>query len=277
MMAFLVNLRNIDRRIMYLLLIVLVAVALKWDFMRQKMPVDTAVRGVYNAVEDVPKGKIAVISITWGAGTIGENRPQTEVIARHLFRKRVPFVMISWDQQGTTLAYNTVKRVADEMHMVYGRDWINAGYRPGYVAQFLQAFVNDVPGKISRDFRGVPVVRYPMMKGIKTAEDIGLAAEITPSGTLETWIAFLGQPHHVPLVYCPTAVMVPEGYNYLDAGQIKGMLPGLIGAAKYEQVLSVRGFASRAANALSVSHLLIILLIILGNLGYLAARRLERQ
>jgi hypothetical protein len=278
-MKFLENLRNIDRRIMYLLLILVISLPLlpQFDFLHQDLEVQSEVRGVFEAVENVPEGKIAVMSIVWGAGTIGENRPQTEAIARHLFRSKVPFVLLSWDQQGTSLAYKTVNTVAEEMGAEYGVDWFNAGYRVPYIDQFLQSFGRDVPGTIGKDFEGRPVSSFPMMQDIKTGNDIGLVTEITPSATLESWIAFLGQPYQVPISYAPTAVLVPEGYNFLDAGQIVGMLPGLVGAAQYEQLMEVRGFASRAANALSTSHVLIIVLIILGNLGYYVSRRRQEQ
>ena len=98
-------------------------------------------------------------------------------------------------------------------------------------------------------------------------------SKFTPSGTLDYWIAYVYGSYRTPLIYCPTAVMAPEGYNPLDAGQIKGMLTGMKGAAEYESLLGRQDFATRAAGALSTSHLLIIVLIIAGNIGYISSRR----
>ena len=275
-MRFLTNLQRIDRRIMYILLAIVVWIPLRWDIIHQPLPVTPEVRGAYKAVEDVPKGKIVFISIWWSAGTLAENRPQTEAVARHLFMLGKPFAIIPWDQQGTTLSYNTVKAVADEMHKEYGKDWMAFGYQPVF-DQTLQGMAVSIPGTLKKDKNGTPLSDIPMMKNIRTARDIGLVFDVTPSQTLPSWINFIGQPYKVPLIYGPTGVMVPEGYNYLDSKQIKGMLPGLIGATKYEQLIHQRGFATRAANALSTSHGLIILLIVLGNIGYFLSRRQQES
>ena len=45
------------------------------------------------------------------------------------------------------------------------------------------------------------------------------------------------------------------------------------GAAEYEHLLGRKDFATKAAGALSTSHLLIIALIIAGNIGYISSRR----
>ncbi len=239
-----------------------------------QLPVSQEVRGVYDAVEKVPKGKIAVMSIIWSASTDPENRPQTEVMARHMFQKGVPFMLLPFDQQGTTLAYDTVNTIAKEMGKVYGKDWVAIGWRPsGYMDLIIQGMSVDMVGQLKTDRNGTKLSDIPMMKGIKSARNVGLIVEITPSATLPLWIGYMGQPYRVPIAYCPTAVMAPEAYNYLDAHQIVGMLPGLIGATQYEQLLHVQGFATRAKGALSTSHILMMALIVLGNIGYVLSRR----
>lgn len=273
-MNILAKLQNIDRRIMYLLLVVVVTIPLVFNFIpQQKLRETHEVDGVYKAIERIPKGKVAVISIVWASSTIAENRPQTEAIARHLFREGVPFFILPWDQQGSVLAYNAVESVAKEMNKEYGKDWAAFGFQPPIIAQILQGMAVDLPGTLRKDRFGTPVSKIPMLRGVKSARDLGMAVEITPSATVGYWIAFIGQPYQVPIAYAPTAVMVPEGQNYLDAHQIVGMLPGLIGAAEYEQRLGVEGFARSATTSLSTSHVLIILLIVVGNLGYFVSRR----
>jgi hypothetical protein len=112
------------------------------------------------------------------------------------------------------------------------------------------------------------------MRGVHTVKhDVGLIVEATGSGTLGSWISFVQAIDKVPLAYAPTAVMLAEGYNPLDAHQIVGMLPGLKGAGEYEELLNARGFSYRAAGGLSTSHLLIVLLIVLGNIGFLLGRK----
>jgi hypothetical protein len=93
---------------------------------------------------------------------------------------------------------------------------------------------------------------------------------------MDYWIAYLTTPKHIPLIYCPTAVMSASAYPALDAGQLQGMLNGVMGAAQYETLIGrshVETDASATSWALSCAHIYIILLIVLGNLGYVAAKR----
>lgn len=258
---------------MYLLLAVVVAVPLIW---RMDLPiiVSPAVKGFYDAVEAMPPDKIALISIIWDSGTVAENRPQTEALMRHLFLRDKKFAIIAFAPQGSKFAYDSAERIAEELGKEYGKDWVHWGYKPaGALVPVMISFAQDIPDTIQKDTHGTLLSHIPMMAGVENIHDIGLIAEVTPSGTLEYWIAYIHGPYRTPLVYAPTAVMAPEGFNPLDAGQIKGMLTGMKGAAEYEHLLGRKDFATKAAPALSASHMLIIVLIIAGNIGYISSLR----
>jgi hypothetical protein len=262
---------------MYVLLVIVIAVPLIW---RLDLPiiVSPAVKGAYDAVEKMPPDKIAIVSVSWAAGTEAENQPQTEAIMRHLFRENKKFAIFSIDVQGSQFAYDIASRIAREYHKEYGRDWIHFGYRPyqNFVL-IVQGMARDLPRAIGKDIKGTPIQDIPMMKNVKDIRDVGLIAEITPSSTLDVWIAFIYGPYRTPIIYACTAVIAPEHFNSLDAGQIKGMLTGMKGAAEYEHMLGRSDFATRGTGALSTSHILIIVLIILGNIGYISSRRRRRD
>lgn len=272
MMKILTAFLNIDRRIMYGLLILILVVLLLAPI-KKPIAVTRAVSNAYDAVEAVKPDKIAIISIVWSSSTMAENGPQTEAIIRHLFRGKIKFAILSWDQQGAKLARGIAQKVSKEMGMTYGIDWCDFGFKPPYLSQILPALGKDFPGTVGKDYKGVDAKKLPMMRGVETMKDVGLVAEITPSGTLDSWIAFVQGVHGTPIIYAPTLVMVPEAFNPLDAGQIKGMLPGLPGAGQYEQLLNYEGLGRSGASALSGAHLLIVILIILGNIGMFASRR----
>jgi len=273
------KLQHIDRRYMYALLAILVAVPLIWGF-DQPMTITPAVRGVYDTVEKMPPDTIAIIDILWDSGTIAESRPQTEALIRHLMMRNKKFAIVAFMPQGSKFAYDSAKKIGAEFGKEYGRDWIHWGYRPGgAMIPFIMGIGRDIPGTVKSDIDGNPVESFAIMKGIRSVKDgdVGMIAEVTPSGTLDYWIAYIYGSYRTPIVYCPTAVMAPEGFNPLDAGQIKGMLTGMKGAAEYEAMLGHKDFATRAAGSLSTSHLLIIVLIIVGNIGFMSSRRRRRE
>ena len=115
------------------------------------------------------------------------------------------------------------------------------------------------------------------MKGIKTRSDVGALIEITPSASAEGWLGMFEKNNSPPFLFAPTAVMAPTYYPYLDTGQMAGMLTGIKGAGDYEGLLGTHSFGSRAAGALSLVYALIIVLILLGNIGYYATRAASRK
>jgi hypothetical protein len=71
--------------------------------------------------------------------------------------------------------------------------------------------------------------------------------------------------------------MAPEFFPYLQAGQIRGMLGGMAGAAQYEALLKRADTATKGMDAQSMAHLLIIALIVFGNVLWMSARGDERK
>ena len=276
-MNFFERLQHIDRRIMYLLLALVISAPLIWPI-HQPVTVSPAVKKAYKTVEDMPADKMAVIVVYWGSGTMAETEAQTAALMRHLFLRNRRFAIVAFEPQGSKFAYDDALTIGDELGKEYGKDWVHWGYKPpANLLPLLQSFPRDIVKAMVADINGTPLAKVPAMKGVKTIRDIGLIVDVTSVGELDMWIAYIYGPYRTPIVYCPTAVIAPEGYNPLDAGQIKGMLPGLQGAAAYERLLHIEGFATKAMGPLSTSHVLIIVLIIAGNIGYISARRRRRS
>ncbi|HZW48693.1 MAG TPA: hypothetical protein VFF80_00950, partial [Bacillota bacterium] len=61
--------------------------------------------------------------------------------------------------------------------------------------------------------------------------------------------------------------------NYFQAGLLKGNVGGLAGAAYIEKLSGQLGTATGGMDSQSMGHVIIILFLILGNIGYFAARK----
>lgn len=275
-MSIFARLQHIDRRILYLLIAAVIATPLLLKPKRHPHVIFREVRNAHKVIDNVPPEKILLMSTVYGAGTVAENGPQTEALMRHAFDKGVKFAVVSWDPVGAKLSYDTGVQLEKEYGKSYGVDWVHLGFRPGPIYAVISGMAESFPKVIDHDRFNTKVGDIPMLRNVKSHRQIGAVAEITPSGTVSTWIAYFTMPYHIPLVFCPTAVMAAEAYPFLDSGQINGMLNGVIGAAQYETLLgmdNVRTYAAAASWALSAAHIFIILLIVAGNLGYLAAKR----
>jgi len=275
----LTRLQNIDRRVLYLLIAAVIAVPLLQRPRRHPGIVFSEVRNAYNTLDRVPKGKIVILSTVWGPGTRAENEPQTRALMTHLFQNGTRFVVLSWDQLGSQLTYDDGAEIAKRMGKRYGTDWVHLGYNPGPMYAIIRGMGKNFAGVFKVDRFGKKLKDIPLTSHVRDHRDIGAVAEITPSGTVSAWIAYFNQPYNVPLIFCPTAVMSAEAYPYLDSGQLSGMLNGVIGAVQYETLIGMGDQptdAAASAWALSSAHIFIILLIILGNIGYALTRRKPR-
>jgi hypothetical protein len=60
---------------------------------------------------------------------------------------------------------------------------------------------------------------------------------------------------------------------FVQAGQVKGLLQGLRGAAEYELLSGSAGIAAAGMDAQSLGHLLIIGSILVGNVAYFMSKK----
>jgi hypothetical protein len=267
-------LQDRTRHVLYLLLAA--AIALPF-FTGTVIPptVGPEAKALYKAVEAVPNNKIVILSLEYEAGTLGENLPQTRALMNHLMKSGKRFAIMGFEPIGPVYGQIEADELAAKWHRPYGKYWVNWGYRTAYV-QTLKAMAKDVAAAIRTDHRGVPLSKLPVMRGIHSPKDAGLVIDITPSTYYEAWMAFFTGPAKVKMAVAPTAVMVSDIFPYLDSGQMVGMLKGLAGAAQYEALVFGRTSRERGITwmtSVSMTHILIIALIILGNATEIITRR----
>lgn len=281
------KLQNIDRRILYLLITLVIGIPMLKHPSSHPRIIFDEVKNAYRTVQNVPKDKLVILSTVWGANTQSENGPQTEALMRQLFRNGTRFAVISWDPVGSEITNKMGHDLQKEYGRKYGRDWVHLGYIPGasqtVMISVISGMAKNFPGVLKRDRFGNDLRKLPVTRNVKNHSQIGLVAEMTgsgfvgtPLGTTGMWVAYFNVPNKIPLIYCSTAVMAVEAYPFLDSGQLSGMLNGVIGAAQYETLIGMGDkptYAAAAAWALSSAHIFIILLIVLGNVGYLLTKR----
>lgn len=271
------------RRLIYLLMILAVGLPIVFGISRKPSRLVSAER-MYEVVErvQVQPGEVAMVWFDFGPNTIAENEPQAQVLMEHLFRRRIPVVLLSQYQQAerflTSIPNQVAKRLEAEMpgqNWRYGEAWVNAGFRPGG-AIFIQSMVNasDVSRFLGRDVNGMPIAHYPAFHAIGGVERVKLVGEITGlMGVFDTIIQFFQKNEYRPtIVHGCTSITIPEAYIFLDSGQLKGLLEGIAGAAWYSEVLKQHFPQSEnkellvTNTALSAAHIVLIFLIVLGNI-----------
>ncbi|MFO7675860.1 MAG: hypothetical protein R6X12_06055 [bacterium] len=262
---------GVDRRVLYLLLALAVAVPL---LVRPKadIRVSEPVRDAFAAVDRLPAGSVVMISIDFDPSSAPELQPMLVAILRHSFRKGLRVIVTGQLALGLPMAEIALNQVAPELGAEYGRDYVNIGYRPGYSA-LMVGIGREIRDFFRTDYRGVPVDSFEFMRSVHSYRDIALLVTLAHGAVADAWIQFVGGRFDQRIVAGVTGVNAPNMYPYLQAGQIAGLIGGLQGAAEYERLIEQPGSATLGMPAQAWAHGLIIILLIIGNLGYLLSRR----
>jgi hypothetical protein len=127
------------------------------------------------------------------------------------------------------------------------------------------------------DYYNVPLDSLPMMDRIRNYSDVKAVINISGTSATDWWISYGNGRYGIPLAIGVTGVMATDYYPYLQTNQIFGMLGGMVGAAEYETLVNTPGPAVESMKVQVVAHTIVIIFIIIGNIGYFATRRKQRQ
>lgn len=274
-MNFFIKLSKIDRRFIYLFIALVVVLPL---IFKPKFPVVVSkpVQDVYDYIEKLPEGSNVLISIDYDAASMPEQQPFLEALLRQLFKNKLkPILIVQW-QLGAPLGTMGLEKIAKEMGAVYGVDYINLGYRPGYVAQMV-GIGKEIRDYFKVDYRNIPLDSFPMMKNVHNYNDIALLVGLEAGATYLAWIEYAGGRFKQKIALALNAVSAPDAYYFYQSGQIVGLVGGMKGAAEYEVLVDKPDLAVAGMASQSYSHLVIILFIVLGNIAYFIEKGMKNK
>lgn len=275
-MNFWEKMEGIDRRWIYLA----VAVAVIIPFLvPTPMPISITpeARSLFDAVEAIPDGSNVMVVYDYYPSTIAECEPMAIAALHHMFRKNCKVITLSnIPYGGPSMAESITRMMAEQYGKKYGVDYVNLGYKYGYVA-VLSGMGQSIEGIFPTDNSGTPLSELPLMDSVKNYSDISFIFEIADNATADYWVSIVNAQYGVPIGCGGTAVMAPKFYAYVASGQFVGLLGGMRGAAEYEDLVGKKADATKGMQAQSLVHLLIIGLVVLGNIGFFLGRAGRRK
>ncbi|QUL98285.1 MAG: hypothetical protein IMF26_09695 [Candidatus Fermentithermobacillus carboniphilus] len=265
------RLARMDRRVIYAVVFLSLSIPLIWPI-GLGVSVGPETQKLYDIIESLPSGSAVIVSMDTSPGGYGELASGTTALLNHMARKGLRVIGMGFFDTGPSLL-ETAFGGSEFRNKEYGKDYVNLGYLAGGETA-IAAMARDIPGSFPRDYRGNVTSSLPIMEGIKSVRDVALIVTIS-SGTpgVPEWIRQVGDPMKVPIATVLVAVNVPNMTPYIQAGQLKGMIPSMKGAAGYESLMGVRGLGTAGMDAQSVSHLVILAFVILGNVVHLASKK----
>ncbi|HDS09410.1 MAG TPA: hypothetical protein ENN73_04210 [Firmicutes bacterium] len=266
------KLMELDRRWIFLLVAVMVAVPL---FIPSNPPIipDRPVQELYNFIDELPEGTPIMICFDYSPDSLAELNPMGRALVRHAFSKnlRVIGLALAWPA-ASGLGLEIINTTAEEYGKVEGIDWAYFGYKIGY-SQIVIGMGKNIIQTVQEDYKGVSLSNMEMFKDIKNYDDIGIVIDLAAGGSLGLFVTYVNTMYNRPVSTGVTAVMAADYYPYLQSGQIIGMLNGLKGAADYEKLINKKDLATKGMASQNWAHIMIIILIILGNISYLLTKK----
>jgi len=233
--------------------------------------VTSEVMQVYEEIDRLDPGSVVLISFDHEASSLPEVKPMAQAFLRHCFAKKLKVIGLALLAEGTAIGEQILRETADEYEAGYGENFVFLGFRPQFQAAIL-GMGEDMERVFPEDYSSTPLVRLPMMRNVRNYEDIALIISVS-DGDMPVWcVDYAVSRYHKRLAVAATAVMATSFYPFLSSGQMIGLLGGLKGAAEYEILIEKPGMGQRGMDAQSVCHLVIILLVIVGNVGYFRRR-----
>jgi hypothetical protein len=278
-MAFVKFILNLDRRVIFVIVALLVAIPLLWPL---KLPIQTTpeVRGIFDEVDKLGPNDHILISGDFDPASKPELYPMFKALLAHCFERGIKVHVLTLWPAGPALLQTAIEEQAAKYNKVSGTDFVFLGYKPGGVAVIL-GLEKSIPGTFSTDHYGKPTAPMPIYQNASKTADMNFLIDVAAGATVEWWIAYAAERTGVPMGTSCTAVSATGYYPYLNAGQIKGLAGGMKGSAEYETLLEQTykvpvGDATKGMDAQSAIHIFIVLSIIVANICFFINSRNER-
>jgi hypothetical protein len=267
---------TIDRRIIYGLVLVVVILPLIWKS-TPEIEISPEVEMAYKSIDKVPANGVVLVSIDYDGASEAELQPMLMAVLRHCFARNVKVILTAQWPLGLPLGQLGLEQAAAEFHREYGKDYVNIGYRPGGNALMVGLGKSGFRQYFARDFRGTPVDSFPFMRNVHNYGQIDRLVGLEAGASGDAWVQYAGAQFGLRIILGVTGVMATSAYPYIQAKQIEGLIGGLKGAAEYETLIGHPHRGTWGMNSQSYVHVLIVLLVILGNVVFFVERRAKRS
>jgi hypothetical protein len=222
------------------------------------------------------------IELAFGNQTVYEMEPIALSVMHHLFAAKKKVVFFTTYETAAAFTRRYLANMEKAYGLVYGKDFAFLGFAAAYTIAMYKMGTS-IEEVFHKDDRGHDISTLPIMSGVRSLKDASALIDIAANSNPRFWINFAVEPHGITLLMAATAVDATNYFPFLQTGQVKGLIAGGRAGAEYESILRKRGImksigdGTRALGSQSLSLLVIIAFILIGNIGYFAGRGSRRR
>lgn len=271
---------EIDRRIYYLGLFVIVSVLLLFPI-GMPLKISPEVQHTYDLIDNLQPGDVVIVNFCLSASGYAQLKGACNSVIAHIFEKpgvSVIFTMVSdqapimleeiIDINGELMDGHTGYPWYEIRGKQYLEDYVNMGFFPGISNWIAALSMNFRDSLGDNDWYGVDVVEFFEEHNIQSAEDVDLVVSFDSDDGAGDFMRYFFLEYGTPVIQSMIGVMVAGAKVQYNAGNYAGIIPSIRGAAEYQFLAGYKGMALTQMDAFSMGQFFLILLMIIGNLGY---------
>jgi len=271
MNGFLKKMANLDKRIIFILISLAVVIPLLYPLFIE-VNVNPEAKAVYDTIENLPSGSTVFLAMDFDPASKPELYPMAEAVLRHCFSRDLKVIGMTFWVTGVGLGEKAFTDIAKEYNKQYGTDYLYLGWKAGSYALVIQMGEEGISAAFPVDHYGRETANMPILQKVTHLKHIDYLVELAAGASIGTWYYYGKMKYKFKMGGGCTGVMVAGWYNLMKIDWLNGFMGGLRGAAEYEKLINKKAKATRGMDAQSVSHMLIIAMIIFGNIAYFANR-----
>jgi hypothetical protein len=269
------DIHKIDRRrLLYVIQFIVMSVPLIYPI-AIPLPIDKYSKGYYDAIEAIPEGSVVGYCnfISGGQWPLLESGAKRTAV--RLWEKDCKIIFFAFSDVGVPfidLIVEDAKKIYESRHsgetIEYDVDYIRLGYIAGLETGFAE-FLRDMKGLVPNDYFGTPTASLELLKNVNTGNDIPFMVWAESGTPAPYGIRQYQQTYGGTMVEIVVGMLLPTISIYFETGQVAGAILGSAGCAQYEYLTGMPGPALRLVNALSLTTLMVLIALIVGNVEYL--------
>lgn len=265
----------IDKRILYWVLVILLVIPYLYPI-GFPITVSQSTRDLYEFIDTLGPEDVCVFTIDGDVSGWSEILPGEVAIIKHFLRKGVKIVVWGGSQDCSMTWDEIMRHVPEVNNLEYGVDYVYIGFLPGGETT-IKALSEDIHSIAKADAYGTPISELKLMETVRDWRDVSL---IVSSAHGETPLTYSKHWYSTYEVTVGGNVISMEGSSlmpYYQSGQLVGMAIGVRGGGEYEYLIQDFGLATTGLDALNVSHLLFVAVVIIANIGMVMTRMEEKR
>jgi len=274
------RIQRIDRRVVFLVTALVITLPLLFPIGIPFVPSPYAL-SFHDAIEALPDGSVVLSMNAFGPEDL-EKMWAKRAMTNRLFEKNCKIIEVSFDAPGPIAMSKCYEELLDQQLLAtktYGEDYIFLPYVAGIVVAY-SAVARDIRSATGGvDYYGDSLDSYPIMEDVNAATDVDFLA-LTGHHTSTAIEPVVGQVQtyaNKPLVVISAGISHALTSSFIASGNIKAALEGLTDMAGYELLIKDPGLNIAQMDVVSAHHLMLVLLIIVGNIVFLLSKNKKSE